>query len=121
MNPLQRLAEARIQAALESGALAENPLKGRRLELEDLTGVPEDLRAGYTLLAGAGVLPQEMELKKHILSLGDLLTACHDEHRAESIRRELRSSFLRYQVLMERRGIGSAHSDYHEAILGKLG
>nr|WP_315988872.1 DnaJ family domain-containing protein [Desulforamulus aquiferis] len=37
--------------------------------MDDLSHIPDDLRCGYILLKNAGVLPEEMELKKEIVSL----------------------------------------------------
>ena len=42
------------------------PGKGKPLELEDLSWVPEDLRIGYHVLKNAHVLPPEVELLKDI-------------------------------------------------------
>ena len=40
-----------------------------------LVGVPEHLRMGYKILKNAGVLPEEMQLKKEMVSLKTLLDA----------------------------------------------
>jgi hypothetical protein len=122
VDPLHRLAEARIQEAIESGALADNPLKGRRLVLEDLSGVPAELRGGYLLLKTAGALPEELEVRKHVLRLADLLAACADPRRADGLREELSASLLRYRILRERRGAGAgALRDYDAALERRLG
>lgn len=44
MAILSWLAEQRIQEAMRSGEFANLPGHGKPLELEDLSGVPEDLR-----------------------------------------------------------------------------
>lgn len=103
MNPLDRIAEQRIAEAIEAGLLENLPGRGKPLELEDLSRVPEDLRGGYLLLKGANVLPEEMALKKEILTLGDLLRACTGEDEARGLREEREALLLRFHVLMERR------------------
>lgn len=91
MDAFERLAEARIEEALAAGTFARLPGFGRPLELEELDGLPEDLRASYLLLKGSGVLPEEIALRKELLTLGDLLAACHaaDERGALERRRSL--------------------------------
>ena len=79
MNPLDRLAEARIEEALREGAFEGVPGAGQPLPLDDLGGVPDDVRAGYLLLKGAGYLPPEMELKRETLRL-DLLAGLRRAH-----------------------------------------
>ena len=76
MDALHRLAEERLEEAIRRGEFERLPGHGKPLELEDLSLVPEDLRAGYLLLKGAGHLPEEMELRKEFLRLSDLLAAC---------------------------------------------
>jgi hypothetical protein len=67
---LERIAEARIRDAMARGDFDNLAGKGCRLELDDLSRVPEDLRAGYLLLKNAGVLPEEMQLRKEMVTLG---------------------------------------------------
>jgi hypothetical protein len=50
--------------------------KGRPLALEDLSAVPEDLRADICC-SKRGVLPEEMQLRKEMVS-SRLLDACAD-------------------------------------------
>jgi hypothetical protein len=120
MDILHKIAEQRLREAIEAGHLDDYAGKGEPLELDDLSGVPEDLRAGYVLLKNAGFLPEEMDLRKEVLKLGDLIAACHDD----GVRRELverrDSTSLRLALLLERRGAGAAWSEYGAGVLGRL-
>lgn len=100
MDALQRLAEARLEEALAAGVFAELPGRGRPLALEDLDGLPEDLRASYLLLKGSGVLPEELQLRKELLTLGDLIAACHADDERNSLER--RRSLLLARLELER-------------------
>lgn len=121
VDPLHRIAERKIEEALERGEFERLPGAGRPLELEDLSRVPEDLRAGYLLLKSAGVLPEELELKQHLLRLDDLLAACHDEGTKRKLVAERTTTALRFALLLERRGFGPAHQEYAERLTEKLG
>ncbi len=101
MDPLHKIAERRIEEALAEGKFDDLPGAGEKLELEDLSQVPDDLRAGYVLLKSSGVLPEEMELRKSVLQLGALIAACtNDAERAELADRRERLA-LRYAIAME--------------------
>jgi len=101
---LERLAEQKIQAAIERGELDNLPLSGKPLRLEPRGLVPEDLRLAYKLLKDAGFLPPEMELRKEIATLGNLLRAVHegDDDERYRLARELNAKVLRLNLLMKR-------------------
>lgn len=121
MEPFDRLAESRIEEALQRGDFDALPGAGRPLELDDLSRVPAELRAGYLVLKSAGFLPEEMELRKETLRLQDLLRACVGDEPAGALRRELSAKLLRYRLLMERRAPTAASIEYGERILDRLG
>lgn len=73
MSHFWRIAEERIREAQQAGVFDDLPGKGKPLELEDLSWVPEELRIGYHILKNAHVLPPEAELRKDIHTLEDLL------------------------------------------------
>jgi len=108
MDPLHVLAERKILEAIEAGHFDDYPGKGEPLELEDLSAIPEDLRAAYLILKGSGHLPEEMELRKEMLRFSDLLAACTDDARRKDLSDRRARVALRYAILMERRGIRSA-------------
>lgn len=102
-SQFDKLAEQRIEEALRRGDFDDLPGHGRPLELHDLDQVPAELRAGYMLLKGAGCLPEEMELKKEFLKLGDLIRACDDDDEREGLETRRRKLLLHYELLMEKR------------------
>ena len=85
MDALTQLAEQRIREAIARGELDDLPGKGRPLQLDDLARVPEELRAGYTLLKSAGCLPEELELRKEMVTLRDLLAAATEHERIATL------------------------------------
>jgi hypothetical protein len=84
----QQLAEQRIQEAIKKGEFDDLPGKGKPLQLEDLSHVPEELRLAYKVLKNAGFLPPEVELLREIKTVEDLIEHMEDEeHRYRQIRR----------------------------------
>jgi hypothetical protein len=100
---IERLAEQHIQAAIERGELSGLPGEGRPLPHEDLSMVPEHLRAGYRLLKNAGYLPPELEALREIKDAEALLARIRDPDLRDRQLRRLRLLELRLQ---ESRGHG---------------
>jgi DnaJ-like protein len=121
MMRFQRIAEARIREAIARGELDDLPGSGKRLELESLSQVPEDLRAGYILLKNAGVLPEEMQLRKEMVTLEALLDSCADADERTRLRKDLNWKMIRFQVLMERRRPRAVPVEYRRKLVAKLG
>ncbi|HLE72449.1 MAG TPA: DUF1992 domain-containing protein [Vicinamibacteria bacterium] len=102
MDWLERLAEERIREAMERGEFDDLPLAGKPLPVESNGFVPEDLRLAYKLLKDAGFLPPEMELRKEIVSLKELLSTVEDEGERLKVRRRIDDLALRLDLLLKR-------------------
>ncbi|NGP44014.1 DUF1992 domain-containing protein [Bacillaceae bacterium SIJ1] len=97
---LDDVVEERIRNAIKKGDFSNLPGKGRPLPLDDANGVPKELKSSYKVLKNAGMLPPEMELKKEILHMKDLLACCVDEDEKQMLQTKLSESEIRYQLLM---------------------
>ncbi|WP_276356474.1 DnaJ family domain-containing protein [Cohnella caldifontis] len=117
------IAEEKIQDSIRRGEFDRLPGKGQPLPPEDdMAGVPEELRLGFKMLKNAGVLPEEMQLRKDMLTLEDLIAACRDETERAKLRSELSVRKLRYQSMMSERGWhgSAAFAEYEGQIQEKL-
>lgn len=121
MDAMSQIAEARIRDAMTRGEFDDLPGKGLPLELEDLSRVPDELRAGYILLRSQGYAPEQLELRKECLRLHDLLAACRDGTASERLRTDLRRAQLRLELLGRRRADSAALTEYREGIAARLG
>ncbi len=108
MDIISLIAEEKIKEAIRTGEFDNLPGQGKPLQLEDLSRVPPELRASYLLLKNAGVLPEELQLKKEIIRLQDLVNCCYDEAEREVLQKRLNEKRLRFNMLMERRNPRSA-------------
>ena len=120
MSPLEKVAEARIRDAIARGDFDDLAGKGRPLRLDDLSGVPEDLRSGYILLKNAGVLPEEMELRKEMVTLEALIEACADPDERVRLRKDLNWKMVRFRLLTERRRPQATPHEYRAKLLARL-
>jgi hypothetical protein len=98
MGIFDRIAEERIQQAQEEGVFDDLPGKGKPLNLEDDSSVPEDLRLTYKVLKNSNCLPIEMEVRKEIFNVRQLLIAAVDEETRRELRRELNLLILEMNV-----------------------
>lgn len=89
MGIMSWLAEERIHKAMEQGEFKDLAGKGKPLELEDLSHIPEDLRMSYKVMKNAGVIPEEMQLQGELLKLRDLIYACENAGEKEKLKRSL--------------------------------
>lgn len=120
MDGLRRIADARIRDAIERGDFEDLPGRGKPLELEDLSRVPEDLRGSYIVCKNAGMLPEEMELRKELVSLHALLQACAEAEDARELKSRIGATHLRLQVLADRRRESAGMRDYRAKITQRL-
>ena len=116
MDPFFHLVERKLDDAERAGAFRGLPGAGKPLVLEDLDGVPPELRAGYLLLKANGFVPPELEARKEWLRLQDLLAACHEPDRRAELAAATRQEHLRWRLLAEQRGGSAAWLEYAEAM-----
>jgi hypothetical protein len=120
MSIFEIIAEKRIEQAMAEGAFDNLPNKGKPLVHDNMDHVPEDLRMAYKILKNAGVIPEEIELKKSIVHLSTLLNACVDEEDRKKLRLKLNEKQLRYNIIMESRGLRKIDPAYEDKIYDKL-
>lgn len=80
MNPLAYIAEQKIAQAMKENDFTPSKWKNKPLPLDDDRFVPEDLKMAYKVLKNSGYLPPEVEDRKEVKRLEDLIAATEDEH-----------------------------------------
>ncbi|OOC62214.1 DnaJ family domain-containing protein [Paenibacillus ihbetae] len=122
MGIFSRLAEQKIEEAVRNGELDNLSMAGKKLPVDDLSHIPEDLRMSYRIMKNAGYVPEEVSLRKECLRLHDLLAAARNDGEQEQLRRKLNEKHLRLQMLLEQRGLGSsgAFMQYESRIRERL-
>jgi TusA-related sulfurtransferase len=98
---LHKIIEQKIQEAQARGDFDNLPGSGRPVEIEDDSHVPEDLRLAYKILKNANCVPPEIELKKEIRQMEDMLEDLSDEK--ESYRQVKRINYKIMQLNMMRK------------------
>jgi len=103
MDVLATIAERKIAEAMARGEFDDLPGRGKPLVPEDdLAAVPAELRMAYKILKNAGFVPPEVELRREIVSLRELLDRLDDEEERRKKRRELDVKILKLSLLLRR-------------------
>jgi hypothetical protein len=79
LEAIRLIAERKISEALQKGQLDNESWRNRPLPMTNDNMVPVELRMAYKILKNAGYLPPEIETKKEIQQIEDLLANCEDE------------------------------------------
>ncbi len=121
MDILRRIAEKKIKKAIEEGKLSPiEHWKNKPLEFERDSFVADDLKIAYKILKNSGYLPPELETRKKIANLQELISATEDEH----IRlKQMQKLNVLLRKLDSQRDSGSAlqaNDDYYKKIVEQI-
>jgi len=119
LNAIAIIAERRISQAIEEGSLNIEGWQGRPLPMEDDSHIPPDLRMAYKLLKNAGYLPPELEARKEIRQLEELIAATEDEHARLKQMKKLKVLSLKLGLL-RRRPLQVEEGDYCRKVVEKI-
>ena len=86
--------------AIDNGLFDNLRGRGKPLKFEDESHIPPELRMAYKILKNADCLPPELELRKEIVQLQDLVASLSDE--AEKLKQMRRLNFLVMKLGMSR-------------------
>ncbi len=120
MYIFELIAERRIKEAMEKGEFDNLSCAGKPLPPDGLEYIPEDLRTSFKILKNSGYVPEEVDLRKSIYNLNQLLDSCTDEKQKNELRQKLNEKQFRYSTLVESRNPSGINLMYHEKILNRL-
>lgn len=113
------IAEDKIKTAIKDGEFDYLPGKGKPQRIEDLSSIPVDLRMAYKVLKNSGYLPEEVELKKELVSLEELLQSCTDVDEKEKLNKKISQKQLKYNQLLKDR-LSKQAPEYYEKVKTQL-
>ena len=116
----QILAEQRINEAVEKGELDNLPGQGKPLDLDDDSHLPPEMRMAYRILKNAGYVAPEVEQRKEIASIRDMLSQCQDEEIC--YRQVQKLNLLVTKLNMQRRVPINLEAEqvYYRKVVGKV-
>jgi hypothetical protein len=121
MNPHEKIAERKIREAMENGEFDNLPGQGEPLNLEDDSHVPEDLRMAYKVLKNADCLPPEIELRKEIRQMEDLLETLPDEKEKYRHIKKINLKITQLNMMGHKSPLLEENQRYYSKIVDKIG
>lgn len=117
MDVIAFIAEQKILQAMQERDLTDSKYKFKPLPLEDDSFVPAELKIVYKILKNSGFLPPEVEERKEVKRLEDLISATEDAH--ERLRQMKKLDVLLMKIDAKRpssTSISSQHAYYSNVV-----
>ena len=116
-----KIVEQRIKEAQERGDFDGLPGQGEPLKLNDDSYLPEDLRLAYKILKNADCLPPEVEEKKAIMQMEDLLDSIPDEKEKYKLIKKINYRIMKLNMMGKKSPLLEERQVYHSKMVNKMG
>jgi hypothetical protein len=114
-----KIIERRIKEAQKRGEFDNLPGQGEPLVLEDDSGIPEELRLSYKILKNADCLPPELQLKKEIRQMEDMLENIPDEKEKYRQIKKINYKIMKLNMLGRRSPLLEEKQIYYKKLIDK--
>ena len=121
MFSIQDMVERKIWEALKKGEFDDLPGKGRPIDLQDDSHIPEDLRLAYKILKNGDCLPPEIEEKKQIQQMEDLLEDIKDEKEKYKLIKRINFKIMKLNMTRKASPHFEEKQIYYNKVLEKMG
>jgi len=119
-SALLSIAERRIAQAIEDGTLQTDSWKNKPLPLDDDSFIPDDLKMAYKILKNSGFVPPEIETRKDIQKLEDLISQTEDEHQRVKQMKKLSVLLMKLDNQRSRPASIDTDEEYYRRIVEKV-
>jgi len=120
MFGFQKIIEKRITEAQKRGEFDCLPGMGEPLKIEDDSHIPEDLRLAYKILKNADCLPPELQLKKEIRQMEDMLDNIPDEKEKYRQIKKINFKIMQLNMIRKKSPLLDETEIYYNKLIGKL-
>ncbi|MBN1276430.1 MAG: DUF1992 domain-containing protein [Deltaproteobacteria bacterium] len=121
MSIIQKIVEEKIKEAQKRGEFDNLPGHGKPLKIEDDSNIPEDLRLAYKILKNADCLPPELQLKKEIRQMEDMLENMSDEKEKYRQIKRINYKIMQLNMLGKKSPLLEEHQIYYGKLADRLG
>jgi len=121
MFAFQKIVEKRIREAQENGEFDNLPGRGEPMNLEDDSHIPEELRLTYKILKNANCLPPELQLRKEIRQMEDMLDQIPDEKEKYRQMKKINYKIMQLNMMGKNSPLLAEREIYYEKLVDKLG
>ena len=116
-----KIIERKIKEAQEKGEIDNLPGEGEPLKLDDDRHIPEDLRLAYKILKNADCVPPEIETKKEIRRMEDLLENIQDEKEKYKLIKKINYTIMKLNMNHDTSPLFEEKQVYYQKLIDKLG
>lgn len=120
MDPLSFIAEQKIAQAMQERDLNSPKWKNKPLPLDDDRFVPDDLKMAYKILKNSGYLPPEIEERKEVKRLEDLIACTEDEHERLKQMKKLNVLLMKIDAQRSRPVNIAGQNDYYQKVVERI-
>jgi DnaJ homologue, subfamily C, member 28, conserved domain len=120
MDAFSKIAERRIIEAMLNGEFDNLENKGKPIQFEDETWIPDDLRMAYKFLKNAGCIPPELEMRNEIINMCALMNTLDDDKERMKKIRELNFKLLKLNMTRKRPLTFEDFPEYEGKLIDKL-
>jgi hypothetical protein len=123
MDLFSRIAEDKIKEAIKNKEFENLPGMGKPLDLRDeLAGMSAEMKMGYRMLKNAGYISDQVDLRKELITLNDLISVATDDEEINRLQEKLTRKKLQFEKVMEqrRKNTNLRFGSYAEKIYGKM-
>ena len=116
-----KIVEKRIQEAQRKGEFDNLPGHGKPIEFEEDRHIPEDLRLAYKILKNADCLPPEIEEKKEIRQMEDMLANIPDEKEKYKLIKKINYKIMKLNMQGNKSPLLEEKQIYYSKLVERLG
>ncbi len=121
MDIFSKIVEKKIGEAQEQGAFDNLPGSGEPLEIEDDSHVPDDLRLVHKILKNADCLPPELQLRKEIRQMEDMLESIPDEKEKYRQIKKINYKIMQLNMMGKKSPLLEETQVYYRKLVDKTG
>lgn len=121
MSCFRKIIEQRIKEGIENGEFDNLPGHGEPLNLDDDAHIPEDLRLAYKILKNANCLPPEIEIRKEIRQMEDMLENMSDEKEKYHQIKKINYKIMKLNMMGHKSPLLEEKQLYYKRLVHKLG
>lgn len=121
MYAFQKIVEKRIKDAEKRGEFDDLPGSGEPLTFEDDSQIPEDLRLAYKILKNADCLPPEIQLRKEIRQMEDMLEKIPDEREKYRQIKRINLKIMQLNMMGRKSPLLEENQIYYQKVIDKIG
>jgi hypothetical protein len=115
-----KIVEERIREAQENGEFDNLPGQGQPLPLDDNSHIPEDLRIAYKILKNADCLPPEIQEKKEIQQMEELLASIPDEKERYKLIKKINYRIMKLNMMGKKSPLLEENQIYYKKVVDKI-